>query len=277
MFEIMRTVLLLSILTGLFLGVGYYLGGSGGASIALVISLAMNFFAYWYSDKIVLKMYNAKEISKTQNPEIHKMIEEIAEEAKIPKPKIYLVEQKSPNAFATGRDPKNGALAVTSGLTDILDDDELKGVLAHEMSHIKNRDTLISTLAATFAGALAFMAQTAYYGALFGSRDRERNPIGLIFMIIFVPLAATIVRLAISRGREFAADRTGAILIGDADGLASALRKISEASKRVRLDGNAATSHMFIINPFSGDFMINLLSTHPSTEARIRNLESLKL
>ncbi|MBI2085275.1 MAG: zinc metalloprotease HtpX [Candidatus Aenigmarchaeota archaeon] len=276
MFEIMRTVLLLSILTGLFLGAGYYLGGSGGATIALILSLAMNFFAYWYSDKIVLKMYNAKEISKSQDPKIHKMVEEIAEEAKIPKPKIYLVEQKSPNAFATGRDPKNSALAVTSGLTDILDENELKGVLAHEISHIKNRDTLISTLAATFAGALAFMAQTAYYGALFGNRDRERNPIGLIFMVIFVPLAATIVRLAVSRGREFAADRTGAILINDSDGLASALRKISEASKRVRLEGNAATSHMFIINPFSGDFMINLLSTHPSTEARIRNLKSLK-
>ncbi len=276
MMETIRTVTLLGLLTGLFLGVGYYLGGSGGATIALVISLLMNFFAYWYSDKIVLKMYNAKEISKTHEPKIHKMVEEVAEEAKIPKPKIYLVDQKAPNAFATGRNPKNGALAVTSGLIDILDENELKGVLAHEIGHIKNHDTLISTLAATFAGALAFMAQMAYYGALFGGRDRNRNPIGMILMVIFVPLAATIVRLAISRSREFSADRTGAILTGDANGLASALVKISDASKRVRLEGNAATSHMFIINPFSGDLVMNLLSTHPSTEARIKNLKSLK-
>ena len=277
MFETIKTVALLSLLTGLFLGVGYYLGGSAGATTALVLSLVMNFFAYWYSDKIVLRMYNAKEISKAQNPSIHKIVEEISEKSGIPKPKIYLVDQKAPNAFATGRNPKNGALAVTSGLMDILDDDEVKGVLAHEIAHIKNRDTLISTLAATFAGALAFIAQTAYYGALFGGRDKERNPVGLIFMVIFVPLAATIVRLAISRSREFAADRTGAITIEETKGLESALVKISDASKHIRLEGNVATSHMFIINPFSGDFLIGLLSTHPSTEARIKSLKSLKL
>ncbi|MBI4177243.1 MAG: zinc metalloprotease HtpX [Candidatus Aenigmarchaeota archaeon] len=277
MFETIKTVALLGLLTGLFLGVGYYLGGSGGASMALIFSLAMNFFAYWYSDKIVLKMYNAKEISKSQNPKIHEMVEEISEDVGIPKPKIYLVDQKAPNAFATGRNPKSGALAVTSGLMDILDEGELKGVLAHEIAHIRNRDTLISTLAATFAGALAFIAQTAYYGALFGGRDRGRNPAGLMLMVIFVPLAATIVRLAISRSREFAADRTGALAIGDIDGLASALTKISSASKQIHLKGNAATSHMFIINPFSGDFFVNLLSTHPSTEARVKNLRSLKI
>ncbi|MBI3413021.1 MAG: zinc metalloprotease HtpX [Candidatus Aenigmarchaeota archaeon] len=276
MFETIKTVALLGLLTGLFLGVGYYLGGSGGATIALVLSLAMNFLAYWYSDKIVLKMYNAKEVSKAQNPGIHKIVEEITKKAGVPKPKIYIVDQKAPNAFATGRDPKNGALAVTTGLMDILDNDEIKGVLAHEIAHIKNRDTLISTLAATFAGALAFIAQMAYYGALFGGRDRNRNPIGLVLMIIFVPLAATIVRLAISRSREFSADRTGAALIKETSGLASALTKISDASKHVHLKGNPATSHMFIINPFSGDILINLLSTHPSTEARIRNLKALK-
>ncbi len=275
MSETIKTVVLLSLLTGLFLGVGYYLGGSGGAGVALIFSVLMNFFAYWYSDKIVLRMYNAKEISKTQNPGVHKVVEEISEKAGVPKPKIYLVDQKAPNAFATGRNPKNGALAVTTGLLDILDDAEVKGVLSHEIAHIKNRDTLISTLAATFAGALAFMAQTAYYGALFGDRNR-RNPIGLILMVVFVPLAATIVRLAISRSREFAADRTGATAIGETKGLASALVKISDASKRVRLEGNTATSHMFIVNPFSGDFLISLLSTHPSTEARIKNLKSLK-
>lgn len=276
MFETIKTVALLGLLTGLFLGVGYYLGGSSGATMALLLSLAMNFFAYWYSDKIVLKMYNAKEISKSQNPAIHKIVEEISEEAKIPKPRIYLVDQKAPNAFATGRNPKNGALAVTSGLMDILDKDEIRGVLAHEIGHIKNRDTLISTLAATFAGALAFIAQMAYYGALFGGNRQGKNPIGLILMVIFVPLAATIVRLAISRSREFVADRTGAALIRETDGLASALVKISDASKHIHLEGNVATSHMFIVNPFSGDVLVNLLSTHPSTESRIKNLRALK-
>ncbi|MBI1972337.1 MAG: zinc metalloprotease HtpX [Candidatus Aenigmarchaeota archaeon] len=277
MIETVKTVALLGLLTGLFLGAGYYLGGSSGAAAALVFSLLMNFFAYWYSDKIVLRMYNAREISKTENAGIHKLIEEISGEAKIPKPKIYLVDQKAPNAFATGRDPKHGALAVTTGLMEILDKAEIKGVLAHEIAHIKNRDTLTSTLAATFAGALAFTAQMAYYGALFGGRDRNRNPIGLILMVIFVPLAATIVRLAISRSREFAADRTGAIFIQETEGLASALSKISDASKHVLMKGNPATSHMFIINPFKGDLLMNLLSTHPSTEARIRSLKSLKL
>ncbi|MBI4167519.1 MAG: zinc metalloprotease HtpX [Candidatus Aenigmarchaeota archaeon] len=277
MSETIKTVLLLSLLTGLFLGVGYYLGGSSGAGVALIFSLLMNFFAYWYSDKIVLRMYNAKEISKAENSAIHQTVEEISEKAGIPKPKIYLVDQKAPNAFATGRNPKNGALAVTTGLLDILDDAEVKGVLSHEIAHIKNRDTLISTLAATFAGALAFIAQTAYNGALFGGRDRNRNPIGLVLMVVFVPLAATIVRLAISRSREFAADRTGAMTIEETKGLASALVKISDASRRVHLKGNTATSHMFIVNPFSGDFLISLLSTHPSTEARIKSLKSLKI
>ncbi|MFH0890344.1 MAG: zinc metalloprotease HtpX [Candidatus Aenigmatarchaeota archaeon] len=276
MFETTRTVVLLGILTGLFLAVGYYLGGSAGLTTGLVFSLVMNIVAYWYSDKIVLRMYNAKEIAKNQNPTLHRIVDEISRDAQIPKPKLYSVNTDAPNAFATGRDPKHGSLAITTGLEKILDEDEIKGVLAHEIAHIKNRDTLISTIAATFAGALAFVAQMAYYGALFGNNRENKNPVGMILMIIFVPLAATIIRLAISRGREFAADRTGATLIRDADGLASALGKISNASERVRLKGNPATSHMFIINPFKGDALINLLSTHPSTEARISALKAMK-
>ncbi len=277
MFESIKTVALLGLLTGLFLAVGYYFGGSGGATMALVLSLVMNFAAYWYSDKIVLRMYNAKEITGNKNPSLHKMVGEISKEAGIPKPKIYLVDEKAPNAFATGRDPTHAALAVTSGLAEILDNDEMKGVLAHEIAHIKNRDTLISTIAATFAGALAFIAQMAYYGALFGSNRENRNPLGMILMVVFVPLAATIVRLAISRSREFSADRTGATLVGDTDGLASALSKLSDAAKHVQLRGNPATSHMFIVNPFRGDLLISLLSTHPSTEARIKNLKAMGL
>lgn len=276
MFETTRTVVLLGILTGLFLAVGYYLGGNTGLTTGLGFSLITNIVAYWYSDKIVLRMYNAKEIAKNQNPTLHRIVDEISRDAQIPKPKLYSVNTDAPNAFATGRDPKHGSLAITTGLEKILDEDEIKGVLAHEIAHIKNRDTLISTIAATFAGALAFVAQMAYYGALFGNNRENKNPVGMVLMIIFVPLAATIIRLAISRGREFAADKTGATLIRDADGLASALRKISNASERVRLKGNPATSHMFIINPFKGDAMINLLSTHPSTEARISALKAMK-
>ncbi len=277
MFEAVKTVALLGLLTGLFLAAGYYFGGSGGATIALVLSLVMNFVAYWYSDKIVLRMYNAKEVLENGNASLHKMVGEISKKAGVPKPKIYLVDEKAPNAFATGRDPAHAALAVTSGLEEILNDDELKGVLAHEVAHIKNRDTLISTIAATFAGALAFIAQTAYYGALFGSNRENRNPLGMVLMIVFVPLAATIVRLAISRSREFSADRTGAALVKDVKGLSSALVKISNAAKHVQLRGNPATSHMFIVNPFRGDLLISLLSTHPSTEARIKNLNAMKL
>ncbi len=277
MFETIKTVTLLGLLTGLFLAVGYYFGGSGGATIALMFAFLMNFVAYWYSDKIVLRMYNAKEIGESKNPSLHKMVDEITKEAGMPKPKIYIVDEKSPNAFATGRDPKHAALAVTRGLMEILNNDEIKGVLAHEIAHVKNRDTLISTIAATFAGALAFIAQTAYYGALFGGNRENRNPLGMVLMIVFVPLAATIVRLAISRSREFSADRTGAMLVGDTDGLASALSKISDAAKHVQLRGNPATSHMFIVNPFRGDLLVSLLSTHPSTEARIKNLKAMKL
>ncbi len=276
MFESARTVLLLGLLTGLFLAVGYYLGGNGGIITGLVFSLAMNVFAYWYSDKIVLRMYNAKEIAKNQDPTLHSMVEEISGSANIPKPKLYRVNTDAPNAFATGRDPKHGSLAITTGLEKILNEDEIRGVLAHEIAHIKNRDTLISTIAATFAGALAFVAQMAYYGALFGNNRESRNPMGMVMMIIFVPLAATIIRLAISRGREFAADRTGATLVRDADGLASALGKISNSSQRTRLEGNPATSHMFIVNPFKGDSLVNLLSTHPSTAARVSALKLMK-
>jgi heat shock protein HtpX len=233
----------------------------------------MNFVAFWFSDKIVLSMYGAKQLSKSQNPSLHKIVERLCKEAKLPAPKLYIINENAPNAFATGRNAKNATIAVTSGLMQTLDDEEIEGVLAHEISHIKNHDMLVSTLAATIAGAITYMVQIAYFSS---SRDDRRNGAELLLMMILAPIAALLVRMAISRSREFGADKTGAILSGNPNGLASALTKISAAASHIRFHGNQATSHMFIVNPFSGGFA-SLFSTHPPVEERIRILKSMKI
>ncbi len=271
----LRTTLLLGLLTGIFLAIGYTFAGASGAAYAFALALAMNFIAYWFSDKIVLSMYGAKQLTASQNPALHKTVKKLCGEAGIPTPRLYMVNEKSPNAFATGRNPKNAAIAVTSGLMDTLDEDEVEGVLAHEISHIKNRDILISSLAATIAGAITYLVQLAYFAGPRGDGGRKSG-MEMLLMMILAPIAAALVRMAISRRREFGADRTGATLSKNPEGLASALQKISSASSRIRLHGNQATAHMFIVNPFSGG-LAGLFSTHPPVEERVRMLKSMKI
>lgn len=262
-----RTTMLLGLLTAILLAIGFYFGGIAGMTIGLILAFVINFVSYWYSDKIVLSMYRAK---KSDNKSLNEMVEKLAKKAEIPKPKTYIIDTDAPNAFATGRNPKHAAVAVTKGLLEHLNDKEIEGVLAHEISHIKNKDTLIQTIAATIAGAISWLAYLFYFGD-------ERNRSGLSFILLFIlaPLAAALVRMAISRNREYLADRTGAML-SDPLGLASALRKISDAAKHIRLRGNNATSHMFIVNPFTSGSLINLFSTHPPVELRIKRLQEMK-
>ena len=265
----LRTVLLLGLLTGMFLAVGYALGGIAGMSAALIFAGLMNFFAYWHSDRIVLAMYGAKPLSDS---EIEAMVEKLAKEARIPVPKLFIAELRVPNAFATGRNPEHAAICVTRGLVELLERDEIEAVLSHEIAHIKNRDTLVSTLAATLGGAISYLAQIAWF-SLFG--EDEREAIFLLPLLILAPLAATIIQLAISRGREFLADRTGAMLCKKPLSLASALRKISGIAEANPLRGNFATSHLWIVNPFSSDSFAKLFSTHPPVEERVKKLEEL--
>lgn len=271
----LRTTLLLGLLTGMFLAIGYAFAGTSGAAYAFALALIMNFIAYWFSDKIVLSMYGAKQVTESQNPAFHRTVKRLCGEAKLPMPRLYRISEKSPNAFATGRNPKNAAIAVTSGLMETLNADEVEGVLAHEISHIKNHDILISTLAATIAGAISYVAQLAYFSGA-GRNGERRNGAALLLMLILAPIAAMLVRMAISRRREFGADRTGAMLSKNPEGLASALQKIASISTRIRLHGNQATSHMFIINPFSGT-LGSLFSTHPPVEERVRILKAMKI
>ncbi len=271
-----RTALLFAALTGIFLAVGYLLGGTSGMTLALVFAFAMNFASYWFSDKIVLSMYRAKEVPRSQNPELHRIVEKVARGANIPKPKVYLVETNMPNAFATGRSKSHASVAVTSGILNIMDDGELEGVLAHEVSHVKNYDTLTQTMAATIGGALAYLAQIAWYGTLFGnSRERGGNSAMMLPLLILAPVAATLVQMAISRSREFKADHDSGIITKNPMGLASALQKIESSVSKVRLGGNPATASMFIVNPFRGDTFVSLFSTHPSTQSRVQKLKEL--
>lgn len=271
----LRTTLLLGLLTGIFLAIGYLFAGASGAAYAFVLALMMNFIAYWFSDKIVLSMYGAKQLTASQNPALHKTVKRLCGEANLPMPRLYKISDKSPNAFATGRNPKNAAIAVTSGLMETLNADEVEGVVAHEISHIKNHDILISSLAATIAGAITYLVQLAYFAGPRGDGERK-NGSELLLMVILAPMAAALVRMAISRRREFGADRTGAMLSKNPEGLASALQKMSSASSRIRLRGSEATSHMFIVNPFSGG-LAGLFSTHPPVEERIRMLKAMKI
>ncbi|NNE21358.1 MAG: zinc metalloprotease HtpX [Rhizobiales bacterium] len=275
--NIMRTGLLLAGMTGLFLAVGYLIGGQGGMAIAFVVAFGMNAFSYWNSDKMVLRMHGAEEVNARSHPDFFKMIEHLAQRADLPMPKIYIMHQDQPNAFATGRNPENAAVAATTGLLQRLSSEQVAGVMAHELAHIKNRDTLIMTVTATIAGAISMLANFAMF---FGGRGRD-NPLGIIgtiAMVILAPLAAMLVQMAISRTREYSADRGGAQICGNPMWLASALNIIAGQAGQIENEAaerNPATAHMFIINPLSGARMDNLFSTHPDTGNRVAALQQM--
>ena len=282
MFNSFKTVVLLGLLTGFLLLIGKHFGGNAGMMIALVFSLGMNFFSWWYSEKIVLSMYGAREVGEdVGNPrirEIQAMLAALARRGGIPVPKLYIVDDPSPNAFATGRDPNHAAVAVTTGIMDLMTTEELSGVLGHELTHVINRDTLISTVAASLAGAVTMLANMAQWAALFGGREREEREgggWGDILMVILAPVAGMLVQMAISRSREFAADAGGASLCGNPLFLARALAKLERGVDAVPMNANPATSHMFILEPFHAGGLMSLFSTHPPTEERIRRLEMM--
>jgi len=264
-------------MTAIIVWIGQFLGGRQGMMIALILAAGMNFFSYWYSDKLVLKMYRASEVTPDQAPELYEMVQRLTQQAGLPLPRLYVIPQDAPNAFATGRNPENAVVAVTQGLLKTMDREELTGVLAHELAHVKNRDILIGSIAATMAGAIMMLASMARWSAIFGggSRDEEGGGgmVGLIAMSIIAPLAAVIVQMAISRSREYLADATGARFAGHPEGLASALGKLGSYSKRLPMDANPSTAHMFIVNPLSGRSMMSLFSTHPPLEERIARLK----
>jgi len=274
-----KTFFLLVTLTLILVWAGAALGGKQGMTIALIFALCMNFFAYWFSDKIVLKMYRAKEVSESEKPELYGIVRRLAQKAEIPMPKVYIMEQEQPNAFATGRNPKHAAVAVTTGIMRILSQEELQGVIGHELAHVKHRDILISTIAATIAGAISYLAHMAQWAMIFGGHrgddDEGGSPIAAIAMMIVGPIAALIIQMAISRSREYAADTGGATLAGNPRYLSGALRKLHSASQKIHMDANPATSHMFIVNPLSGGGILKLFSTHPPIEERISRLESM--
>jgi heat shock protein HtpX len=269
-----KTMLLLVTLTVILVGAGAYLGGKQGMTIALVFALVMNFFTYWYSDKIVLKMYRAQEVTEAEAPELFGIVRRLVQKAGMPMPKVYIIQQDQPNAFATGRNPQHAAVAVTTGIMHILSREELQGVIGHELAHIKHRDILIGTVAATIAGAISYLA---YFAMFFGHGDDDDggNPIIALLMFIIGPIAALIIQMAISRSREYAADEGGAQLSGTPRYLSSALRKLHTASQQIPMKANPATSHMFIVNPLSGRRLAKLFSTHPPIEERITRLESM--
>jgi heat shock protein HtpX len=277
----MKTTLFLALLTGLFVAVGGLLGGQSGMVMALAFALVMNFVSYWFSDKIVLAMYGAKPLPEGEAPVVHRIVRNLATRAGIPMPKLYLLPSAAPNAFATGRSPQHAAVAVTDGILRIMDEKELEGVLAHELSHVLNRDILISTVAATIGGAISMLANMAQWGLIFGgSRDDEdgrgTNPIALILTIILAPLAALLIQMAVSRSREYQADASGARLTRNPLGLASALGKLDQASRVVPMNANPATAHLFIVNPLTGRSLMNLFMTHPPIQERIARLRSMR-
>ena len=279
-----RTTILLAALTALVVWIGAMFGGANGAVIALLMAGAMNFFSYWFSDKIVLKMYGAQEIAANDDPELFGIVQELATRGGLPMPKVYIIPEETPNAFATGRNPEHAAVAVTMGIRRILNKRELSGVLGHELTHVKNRDILISSIAATLAGAISYLAYMARFAAIFGggSRDREEGGggiFGLLFMMIVAPIAAMLIQMAVSRSREYMADAGGAKISGDPLALASALRKLEMGAQNIPLQVSDATAnstaHMFIVNPLSGGGLANLFSTHPAMEERIARLEAM--
>jgi heat shock protein HtpX len=273
-----KTAILLAAMTALFMGVGFMIGGEAGMLIALVVAGGMNVFAYWNSDKLVLRMHGAQEVDERTAPELFQIVRELSGRADLPMPRVYLMDNPQPNAFATGRNPENAAVAATTGLLRTLSRDEIAGVIAHELAHIKNRDTLIMTITATLAGAVSMLAQ---FGMFFGG-NRNNNPLGIVgvlAMVILAPLAAMVVQMAISRSREYQADRLGGMIVGRPRYLASALAKLGNAARQIpneAAEANPATAHLFIVNPLSGERMDNLFSTHPAMENRIAALEALE-
>lgn len=281
-----KTVLLLGGLTGLFMLIGSAIGGTGGMMIAFFFAIIMNMGAWWFSDSIALRMSGAQEVDEHQAPELHRMVESLSQRANMPKPRVYIIETSMPNAFATGRSPEKGAVAVTTGIMGILNRDELAGVIAHELAHIKHRDTLISSVAATIGGAITMIAEMAMWGMMFGgfggSNDEEDNGmgglVGGLLMMILAPIAATLIQMAISRAREFSADAGGAEILGDPEPLASALEKLESWSQQPHLAQagmNPATSHLYIVNPLTGGGLAGLFRTHPETAVRVQKLRDM--
>jgi heat shock protein HtpX len=275
MFNLLKTAVLMAAITALFMAIGQVLGGQQGMVIALLVALGMNFFSYWFSDKLVLRMYNAREVDASSAPQFYRMVQDLAARAQLPMPRVYLIDENAPNAFATGRNPENAAVAATTGLLRVLSEREVRGVMAHELAHVKHRDILISTISATMAGAISMLANFAMF---FGGRDengRTTNPIVSIMVMILAPIAASLIQMAISRAREFEADRGGAEISGDPQALASALQKIHRVAQGLPLEAterHPETAQMMIMNPLSGGGLAGLFSTHPSTEERVERL-----
>lgn len=275
-----KTLFLLVTLTLILVWAGGALGGKQGMAMALIFALMMNFFAYWFSDKIVLRMYRARQISESDTPELYGIVRRLVQKVGMPMPRVYIIDEDQPNACATGRNPKHAAVAVTTGIMRILSHEELQGVIAHELSHVRHRDVLISTIAATIAGAISFLAQMVQWAMIFGGGGDDNeggNPIAALVMMIVGPLAAFIVQMAISRSREYSADEGGARLAGNRGYLAGALRKLYAASQKIPMHANPATSHMFIVNPLSSGGLLRLYRTHLPIEERIARLESMSL
>ena len=281
--NLIKTGFLLVVLTCLLILIGGAVGGRQGMAIAFVLALVMNAGSYWFSDRIVLGMYGAQPVTEAEAPQLYRIVRQLAAEARIPVPPIYIIQDDSPNAFATGRNPQHAAVAVTEGILRIMNEEELRGVLAHELSHVKNRDTLIMTIAATIAGAITYLAQMAQWAAIFGGGRRSDenggggSAIGALLMAILAPFAAMLIQMAISRSREYQADASGAQLCHRASGLAQALQKLDTASRQVPMDAAPATAHLFIVNPLTSGGLASLFSTHPPIEERIARLRAMRL
>ena len=275
----LKTTFLMALLMVLAVFIGYTIGGNGGMMIAFVFALGMNLVSYWFSDKIVLKMYKAEEITETDSPRLFAVVRDLSQRAGLPMPKVYLIPTDTPNAFATGRNPEHAAVAVTRGIMNILTENELRGVLGHELAHVKHRDILIGTIAAVFAGAISMLAHMAQWAAIFGGgrSDNERGGggLGLLAMAIVAPIAALLIQMAISRSREYLADEDGARFHGNPRDLASALAKLQRGAERMPMQATPATAHMFIVNPLTGRGLMSLFSTHPPMEERIKRLEAM--
>ena len=275
-----KTMVLMVTLTLILVFIGSLLGGKTGMTFALVMAFGMNFVSYWFSDKIVLKMYGAQEVTERDAPELYGVVRRLAQRAELPMPKVYIMDQDQPNAFATGRNPERGAVAVTNGLMRLLSQSELEGVIAHELAHIKHRDILVSTVAAAIAGAISYLAQMAQWSMLFGGRSDDEgeggNPAAALIMMIVGPIAAMMIQMAISRSREYKADQGGAEIAGNPLQLAGALKKLQMASQQIPMQANPATAHMFIVSPLSGGGFLKLFSTHPPMEDRIARLEAMR-
>lgn len=275
MFNLMKTAILMAAITALFMVIGAMMGGRSGMMVAMAVAVGMNFFSYWFSDKLVLKMYNAKEVDESSAPQFYSMVRDLAQRAQLPMPRVYLINEDAPNAFATGRNPQNAAVAATTGILRVLSERELRGVMAHELAHVRHRDILISTISATMAGAISMLANFAMFFGGRGSDGRPANPMVGILVMILAPLAASLIQMAISRAREFEADRGGAEISGDPRALASALQKIQRYAQGMPLEvaeRHPETAQMMIMNPLSGGGLRGLFSTHPPTEERVQRL-----